>query len=122
MSEPCSIFLAREIKQKLRRIFFETPCMCMCVCIYVCMYVSTCMYLSHGGYLTVTTKPWQTINKMLIINAFRYIRSKISEVVGPKQSSCHGGSHPSCHYRGFTLFYWIHPVCCMAYTTVGKKY
>ena len=28
MSEPCSIFLAREIKQKLRRIFFETPCKC----------------------------------------------------------------------------------------------
>ena len=51
------------------------------------MYVCTCMYLSHGGYLTVTTKPWQTINKMLIINAFRYIRSKISEVVGEAQNN-----------------------------------
>ena len=35
------------------------------------MYVCTCMYLSHGGYLTVTTKPWQTINKVLIITDFR---------------------------------------------------
>ena len=41
------MLVARDIKQKLRRIFFWTPCMCVTsICVYVCVYLSVymCVY------------------------------------------------------------------------------